>query len=369
MQRSRFVTNQFRTPQRDGGFAGASTYLDFIQNKRGLSTGSAQGKSQLFLTADEKMKRIQDIVWQVADTEVPVLISGESGTGKNLIAKAIYDAKTKSEKGPMVTVNCSTIPEAMLEAELFGYTAGAFPGANQGKMGLIEQASGGTLVINNITDLNAELQIRFLRFLQDKKVQRLGSAESTPVMTRVIATTSKDIVGLVQKGSFKQDLYYRLYVIHIEVPSLRDRPKDIPILAEHFLEAYARTHGKQLSLSSGAMAILTDHNFPGNVRELENMLQRAVIMAEGNTLDASHLPIAAEEVKQDSAEWVRALPLGETLRKVETHFILETLKSHNGNRTHAAKTLGISLRTLRNKINEFTAEGYEVMAPQSGRNA
>jgi DNA-binding NtrC family response regulator len=328
---------------------------------------SGQGeKKSLFLTADEKMKRIQDIVWQIADTNVPVLISGESGSGKEVIARSIHDAGQIKDR-PMVVVNCASMPAALLESELFGHEKDAFPGATTTQTGKLEQANGGTIILDEITELEPTLQAKILRVLQDKEIERVGGKTKVPVNTRIIASTSKDILGLVQKGQFRQDLYYRLYVIHIEVPSLRDRPKDIPLLAEGFLSKYASDNGKQLSFTSESMAILTDHNWPGNVRELENVIQRAAIMADGNLVERQHLPLTQEEPKQTSAEWVQALPIGETLRTVETQFILETLKSHNGNRTHAARTLGISLRTLRNKINEFTAEGFEVMAPQSGR--
>lgn len=366
MQRSRFATNAFNTQRKDTGFTGASTYLDFIQSKRGLNTGSASEKKSLFLTADEKMKRIQDIVWQIADTGVPVLITGESGSGKNLIAHSVHEAAQQKDR-PYVVVNCASIPAEMLEHELFGYEQGAFPGAHKSQAGKFEQAFGGTLVLNEITELELSVQNKILRILQDKEIERTGGAKPYSVNTRIIASTSKDILGLVQKGQFRQDLYYRLYVIHIEVPSLRDRSKDIPILAEHFLSRFGSEHGKNLSFTSEAMAMLTDHNWPGNVRELENIIQRAVIMSNGNNIEACHLPLNQDVPRQDSAEWIHALPIGEALRTVETQFILETLKSHNGNRTHAARTLGISLRTLRNKINEFTSEGFEVMAPLSGR--
>lgn len=366
MQRSRFATSSFTAGRKDSSFTGASTYLDFIQSRRGMGPNGQGEKKSLFLTADEKMKRIQDIVWQIADTNVPVLITGESGSGKEVIARSIHDAAQQQDR-PMVIVNCASTPAALLESELFGHEAGAFPGANTAQAGKIEQASGGTLVLDEITEMDPALQAKILRVLQEKEIERVGGKQKVAVNTRIIATSGKDILGLVQKGQFRQDLYYRLYVIHIEVPSLRDRAKDIPILAEEFLSRYAKENGKNLSFTSESMAVLTDHNWPGNVRELENIIQRAVIMADGSTIEKNHLPLNQEETKQTAAEWVQTLPIGETLRTVETQFILETLKSHQGNRTHAARTLGISLRTLRNKINEFTAEGYEVMAPQSGR--
>jgi transcriptional regulator with PAS, ATPase and Fis domain len=313
------------------------------------------------------MMRIQDIIWQVADTNVPVLVSGESGVGKDVIAKAIHEAA--SEKGrAFVSIDCSSVPQTLLESELFGFEQGAFTGAHQRHVGKIEQANDGTLLLDGIDELDMNLQAKLLRTLQEKEIERIGGNSPIKVNTRIIATTSCDIMQKIANGTFRQDLYYRLYVIHLEIPPLRERPKDIEVLGNHFLTECGNNFGKLgLTFADDAIEKLKSYEWPGNVRELQNVIQRAVVMASSNVIKASNLPIEGDK-KIVSLEWVGALPLGQTLRTVETHFILETLKNHSGNRTHAAKTLGISLRTLRNKINEFTAQGYEVMAPQNGRN-
>jgi len=364
MQRSRFATSH-AAPSRDQGINGASTYLDFIQKARGIKKPDGE-RQDLFLTADEKMRRIQDIVWQIADTNVPMLITGESGTGKDVIAQSIHRAAIQKDR-PFIHINCAGTTPAMLEGELFGYEKGAFPGANQTSAGKFELAAGGTIILDNITEMDLTLQSKVLKSLQDKEFTRMGASHAMPLTARIIATTNRDILSLVSKGHFRQDLYYRLYVIHIEVPPLRERPKDIQVLANQFVEKYARENSKTVKLSDDALRVLLDHNWPGNVRELQNVLQRAVAMSQTEFLTSKDLPLHQQVQVSHQAEWISALPIGQALALVETHFILETLKAHQGNRTHAAKTLGISLRTLRNKINEFTSEGYEVTEPQTGR--
>ena len=217
---------------------------------------------------------------------------------------------------PLVILNCGITPSQLLEAELFGHVHDAYPGAIGDQAGKIEHASGGTLVLNEITELTPEMQLKLLRVLQDKETERLGGKNKISVNCRIVATTNKDILGLVQKGQFRQDLYYRLYVIHIEVPSLRERAKDIPILAEDFLSKFSKDNGKSLSFTSESMALLTDHNWPGNVRELENVIQRAAIMADGNVIEKQHLPLNQENSKQEMAEWIQMLPIGETLEQL-----------------------------------------------------
>ena len=347
------------------GYSNASTYLDFIQNKRNRRPED-QRREKFFPALDEKMLRIQDIIWQIADTDVPVLITGESGSGKNTIAKGIYEAATEKNR-PFTSLNCKSLPSQTLDAEIFGFEKDAFTGALQNEPGRLAAADGGTLVLNEITELDLACQAKLLRFLQDKKIERVGGKACESFATRIIATTSKDIVSLVSQGKFRQDLYYRLYVLHIDTPPLRDRKKDIPLLAEHFLSIarsqYDRSH---MTLTDEAIQKLCDHSWPGNVRELENIIQRAVILSQEDAIRGKYLPLDGEAAVI-STDWITALPLGQTLRTVETHFILETLRYHQGNRTHAARVLGISLRTLRNKINEFTKEGFEVTQPLTGR--
>lgn len=349
-----------------GSYPNASTYLDFIQHRKGRRPDRDRDKP-LFPAADEKMVRIQDIIWQIADTNVPVLITGESGVGKEVIAKAIHTA-VNQEHRPFIPINCAAMPATLLESELFGFEKGSFTGANQKHIGKFELANNGSLLLDEITEIEPALQAKLLRVLQEKEIERIGGKNPIPVNTRVIATTNRDIVSAVNQGRFRQDLYYRLYVLHIEIPPLRERPKDIELLSNIFLNDCKNNFNRQnLSFSPDAMEKLNAHNWPGNVRELQNIVQRAVIMSPQDLISARSIPLEGEGTPMVSLEWVNSLPIGQTLRVVETHFILETLKNHRGNRTHAAKTLGISLRTLRNKINEFTAEGFEVTAPISGR--
>jgi two-component system response regulator FlrC len=348
------------------GHTQASTYLDFIQNRKGRRPARADGK-QLFPTADEKMMRIQDIIWQIADTNVPILITGESGVGKEIVARAIYEASPNPHSSPFIAVNCAAMPATLLESELFGYEKGAFTGADHRHIGKFEQASQGTLLLDEVTEIELPLQAKLLRALQEKEIDRIGGLAPIPIQTRVIATTNRDITKAVAQGKFRQDLYYRLYVLHIEIPPLRDRPRDIEFLAKNFLQEFAVQNARpSLHFTVEAIERLKAHKWPGNVRELQNVIQRAAILSVSDQLTLSSLPFEGEDLPI-SCDWIANLPIGKSLRHIETQFILETLKHHQGNRTHAAKTLGISLRTLRNKINEFTAEGIDVISPLSGR--
>ncbi len=344
----------------------AKEYLDFIQSKKAEIEGQTEAVSHEFLAADPKMTRIKDVIEQVKEANVPVLISGESGTGKEVIAQSIHNESKRSAK-PFIAVNCAALPDNLLESELFGYEKGAFTGAHQRHIGKFEQASGGTLLLDEITEMDLGLQAKLLRALQEREIERIGGSGPIQVNTRIIATTNRDIVKAVSTGSFRQDLYYRLHVIHLEVPALRERKKDIEVLSRHYLKKFAVEFRRpDMAFTPDAMDVLSGYKWPGNVRELQNVIQRSVLMSSGNLITGRDLPIEAKRAPQDM-DWVNHLPIGRTMHEVETQFILETLKSHHGNRTHAAKTLGISLRTLRNKINEFTAAGHEVMAPLSGR--
>lgn len=362
-------SQKFNYSQTDSSFSNtpprASTYLDFIQKRKGRNP--RQSTQKLFTAEDEKMIRIQDIIWQTADNSFPVLITGESGVGKEIIARAIHQAASENER-PFIPINCAAVPANLLESELFGYEKGAFTGADSRRIGKFEQAENGTILLDEITEIDINLQAKLLRVLQEQEIERLGSNQRIPINARVIATTNRDMSAAIAQGRFRQDLYYRLYVLHIEVPPLRERPKDILALSDKFLDDCKRNFNREnLCFSPSAMEKLKKHNWPGNVRELQNVIQRAVVMSSQDEIVADMIPVEGEGAPILTLDWVGSLPVGQTLRTVETHFILETLKKHKGNRTHAAKTLGISLRTLRNKINEFTREGYEVTPPTSGR--
>jgi two-component system response regulator FlrC len=347
----------------------SAEYLQYVQDQRDVRPAArAPEDAQSFIAADDKMLRIKDVIEQIKDTNVPVLITGESGVGKEVVARAIHFSSARASQ-PFVAVNCAAMPAPLLESELFGHERGSFTGAVQRHVGKFEQANNGTLLLDEVTEMDPALQAKLLRALQEKEIERVGGNGPIPVKTRIIATTNRDLAQAVAQGQFRQDLYYRLHVIQLEVPALRERPNDVEALAMHFLRRYAEQFGKPMpELSADARARLRTHRWPGNVRELQNAVQRAVLLAAGPQITAADLPIEAEAPGMETLDgWVRHLPIGRQLRDLETQFILETLKHHNGNRTHAARTLGISLRTLRNKINEFTSEGIDVVAPTSGR--
>lgn len=348
-------------------FPSSDEYLKFLQDQKNASQNTSSCESsQAFFGRDEKMSRIKDLIEQIRETTVPVLITGESGSGKEVIARTIHRTSCR-ENGPFVAVNCAALPSNLLESELFGHEKGSFTGATQRHIGKFEQATNGTLLLDEVTEMDLPLQAKILRALQEKEIERVGGNGPIPIKTRIIATTNRDLGQAVAQGQFRQDLYYRLHVIHIDVPPLRDRPNDIEDLTDLFLKKYCDQFGKSaMTLSQDARTIIKSHKYPGNVRELQNVIQRAVLLASGQEITPNDLPIE-REIIPTAEQWIQHLPIGRELRLLETHFILETLKYHQGNRTHAAKTLGISLRTLRNKINEFTAEGLEVMAPSAGR--
>lgn len=337
-------------------------YLNYAQNRppQRASTG------KYFLSCDEKMLRIQDVIEQIANANVPVLVTGESGVGKEIIAKAVHNASNRRDK-PFVAINCAALPPSLLEAELFGYEKGAFTGAGQRHLGKFEQATGGTLLLDEVTEMEPSLQAKLLRALQEHEIERLGGSGPVKVDVRIIATSNRNLSVAVEQGQFRQDLYYRLHVINVEVPALRDRPRDIELLANHFLALYSDQFNKPLmSFAPDAVHKLMLYKWPGNVRELNNVIQRTALLANSTIITARDIPVElGQETSSDN--WIASLPIGKSLAEVETQFILETLKFHSGNRTHAARTLDISLRTLRNKINEFTSAGIHVIGPIGGK--
>jgi transcriptional regulator with PAS, ATPase and Fis domain len=341
-------------------------YLAYAQQVTAQNQSNRSGSAKYFLASDEKMLRIQDVIEQIANANVPVLVTGESGAGKEIIARAIHNASNRRDK-VFVAINCAALPPSLLEAELFGYEKGAFTGAHQRHAGKFEQAQGGTLLLDEVTEMEPALQAKLLRVLQEREIERLGGSGTVPVDVRIVATTNRNLAGAVESGQFRQDLYYRLHVINIEVPSLRDRPRDIELLANHFLALYSDQFNKPLmSFAPDAVNKLMSYRWPGNVRELNNVIQRTALLANTQIITARDIPVdLGQEVSSDN--WVATLPIGKSLAEVETQFILETLKFHDGNRTHAARTLDISLRTLRNKINEFTAAGHHVTAANGGK--
>lgn len=316
-----------------------------------------QVQSRQIVTRDENMQRLLDLARQVADSRASVLIQGESGTGKELFARFIHENSSR-RNGPFVAVNCGALPESLLESELFGHEKGAFTGAVSQKAGKFELADGGTLLLDEVTEMQASVQAKLLRVLQEREVDRLGGRMPISLDIRVIATTNRDIKTALAEKKFRDDLYYRLNVIPIRIPSLRERRVDIPILARHFIDKYNAIDGRNVkSLATGAVERLTSLPFQGNVRELENIIERAVLLSNGECIQEKDLFVERLQLDSDvesasSLDGSGSLP-ARPLREVEKNLIFQALDETNGNRTHAAQMLGISVRTLRNKLNEY----------------
>lgn len=300
----------------------------------------------------KKMKELFRLIKRVADSSSIILLYGESGTGKELFARAIhYNSPRKN--GPFIAVDCGSIPETLLESELFGHTRGAFTGAVRAKRGLVEEAGGGTLFLDEVGNMSLNFQSKLLRAIQEGEVRPVGSSERITVDVRIVAATNKNLKAEVERGNFREDLYYRLAVIPIPLPPLRERKEDIPLLARHFLEKYSRrTPSPQLSPE--ALGILVNYPWPGNVRELENLMERAALLCEGQAITPAHLSFETEE-SPPAPEGV--VPLKEatekTVKIIEKEKILHALEAASGNKARAAKMLGISRGTLYNKLKEL----------------
>ena len=327
---------------------------------------------------DEAMAQVIKLAQQIAGSDASVLITGESGTGKEVIARYVH-ARSNRAKAPFISVNCAAIPESLLESELFGHEKGAFTGAVARRIGKFEEANGGTLLLDEISEMDVRLQAKLLRAVQERVIDRVGGTRPVPIDIRIIATSNRNLADAVREGTFREDLLFRLNVVNLKIPPLRDRPADIIELAQHFTKIYAEANGIALRpLSVEAKRQLTTNRWPGNVRELENTIHRAVLLATGNEIgpEAILSPDGArfDQVKASSAvahatmaaEQVTRALVGQTVANVERDLILETLKHCLGNRTHAANILGISIRTLRNKLNEYASDGAPVPPPGSG---
>lgn len=287
---------------------------------------------------------------QVAQSDATVLITGESGTGKEVLARRIHQA-SRRDGGPFVALNCAAVPDALLESELFGYERGAFSGAVARRVGKFEAADGGTILLDEVSEMDVRLQAKLLRVLQERELDRLGGAAPVRVDVRVLATSNRSLPAEVAAGRFRADLYFRLNVVGLCIPALRDRPGDIAALAQHYARHFAVANAlPPRALSDEALRRLQRHDWPGNVRELENTVHRAVLLAVGDTigLDAVELPAAAPLPAASTASLV-----GRTVEAVERDLILQTLRHTGGNRTHAASILGISIRALRNKLRDY----------------
>jgi PAS domain S-box-containing protein len=292
------------------------------------------------------MRRLFEVLPQIADSSSTVLIEGASGTGKELFARAIHNLSPRRSKR-FVPVNCAALPDTLLESELFGHKAGAFTDAKRDKAGRFVRADGGTLFLDEIGDISPALQVRLLRVLQDRAVEPLGAVEPTPVDVRVVAASNKDLAKLVQAGQFRDDLYYRIRVIRLVLPTLRERREDIQLLTDHIVAKFNRLQGKNIAgVSVEAMARLMEHDFPGNVRELENIIEQAFVLCRGGIIELQHLPSELRPASPRPRDALRPM----TLRAMEKLLITELLRSYRGNRRQAAGDLGINASTLYRKI-------------------
>src|SRR5215472_5967750 len=325
---------------------------------------------------DDAMAHVVKLAQQIAPSDASVLITGESGTGKEVMARYVHSRSNRA-RGPFISVNCAAIPEQLLESELFGHEKGAFTGAIARRVGKFEEANGGTLLLDEISEMDVRLQAKLLRALQERVIDRVGGSRPVPVDIRIIATSNRSLREAVRDGTFQEDLLFRLSVTNLKVPPLRERPSDILELAEHFVRKYSAANAIALRpLSAEAKRQLAIGHWPGNVRELENTMHRAVLLAtgeeigvaaiiapDGERLDTARPPAVAHAAL--AAEAVTRALVGRTVADVERDLILETLKHCLGNRTHAANILGISIRTLRNKLNEYADDGVLVPPPGS----
>jgi len=330
---------------------------------------------------DDSMAQVMKLAQQIATSDASVLITGESGTGKEVLARYVHSRSHRAKK-PFISVNCAAIPENLLESELFGHEKGAFTGALARRIGKFEEANSGTLLLDEISEMDVRLQSKLLRAIQERVIDRVGGSRPVPVDIRIIATSNRDLAEAVRAGSFREDLLFRLNVVNLKLPPLRERPTDIIELAQHFIKKYADANGlPPRPLSQAARQALTVNRWPGNVRELENTLHRAVLLAtgeeigvdgiltpDGQRLDQArptHVSTALPAVTHatQAAEQVTRNLVGRTVAEVERDLILETLKHCLGNRTHASNILGISIRTLRNKLNEYAADGTPIPPP------
>jgi DNA-binding NtrC family response regulator len=308
------------------------------------------------------MEELLALVGQVGPSRASVLITGESGTGKELIAEAIHAASPRAAK-PFVRLHCAALVESLLESELFGHERGAFTGAVTRREGRFKQSDGGTLFLDEIGEIPGGTQVKLLRFLQERAFERVGGNETLKVDVRIIAATNRDLTAEVAKGAFREDLYYRLNVVAVELPPLRDRKGDVPALASFFLRRYASENGRAIEgFSDDAVARLSAYAWPGNVRELENVIERAVVLCNESRIEVKHLP--ATLVPQAEREGTPPIP-GSTIQDLEKYAILKTLEACGGSTSKAAMILGVSTRKIQYKLHEYGAPADAVTA--SGR--
>src|SRR5271169_3117190 len=361
--------------------AGAKEYLPLPADPELIAAvlAAVADESHQLVYEDEAMGAVLALADQIAGSEASILITGESGTGKEVLARYVHRKSQRNDK-PFISVNCAAIPENLLESELFGHEKGAFTGAIARRVGKFEEANGGTLLLDEISEMDVRLQAKLLRAIQERMIDRVGGGKPVPVDIRIIATSNRNLTEAVREGKFREDLWFRLNVVNLKIPPLRERPSDITELAQYFAKKYSAANGLPVRpLSAEARRALSVNRWPGNVRELENTLHRAVLLSSGPEIGIDGI-LSPDGLRLDSArgsgavahaamaaEQVTRNLVGRTVAEVERDLILETLKHCLGNRTHAANILGISIRTLRNKLNEYAADGAPI--PPAGGGA
>ncbi len=357
-----YLTKPFSFDAIDAALEKARKFNQLVNVNRYLSHARDDEVQQELLGNSPAMEQLRQFIRKVARTDATVLIQGESGTGKELVARGIYSESPRAN-APFIRVNCAAVPENLVESEFFGHERGAFTGALNKREGRFELAHGGTILLDEISEIPLQLQAKLLRVLQEREFERVGGTRTLKVDVRVIATTNRRLEDCVEKGEFRQDLYFRLNVVPVHIPPLRDHKDDIPVLAESSLQRFARKHGvKVRNFSPACSAALLDHDWPGNVRELQNVVERAVILCTNDDAIEPHYlslirtatPGAVRRPsplgKNAASEPAREFP---SLSELEKQHILEALRHCEENRTHAAKLLDISVRTLRNKLKEY----------------
>jgi two-component system response regulator PilR (NtrC family) len=365
-----FVTKPFATAELRALVQKALEKRAIVAENRRLRAKLEGQQPRDLLGHSEPMRRIVDLVRRIASTRSTVLITGESGTGKERIARAIHDLSDRAAK-PFLVVNCGAIPEALMESELFGHDRGAFTGATSKHLGLFRDADGGTVLLDEVGELPLSLQVKLLRVLQERKVRSVGASTESSVDVRILAATNRNVEDDVKSGKFRQDLYYRLNIIRIEVAPLRDRREDIADLAEFFLKRCTAEHDKEIrGFSPDALRALDGYAFPGNVRELENIVERAVALASNPVIGLGDLPFEVGGTTARPTPALMSLPaegcqLDDVLGELERRLILQALERADGVRTVAAKLLGVSLRSLRYRLQKLSMGDGEDVGPDS----
>lgn len=349
--------------------AGAKEYVPLPPNAELIAAvlAAVTEEAHTIIHQSPQMDRLLELGLQVAPSTASILITGPSGTGKELMARFLHN-NSKRKAGPFIAVNCAAIPENLLESELFGHEKGAFTGAVARRLGKFEEANNGTLLLDEISEMDPRLQSKLLRVIQEKEIDRVGGKKTVKIDVRIIATSNRNMDAEVSAGNFRADLYFRLNVMTLEMPSLAERVGDVSILSSYFIKKFAEVNEMPvLPLSKDAAKILETHSWPGNIRELENTMHRAVLLASGDEIDTDAIMITGASSNKTEApaglEENSAARVGHTVAEVERDLIIDTLLHCLGNRTHAANILGISIRTLRNKLKLYIGQGFDVPHP------